>query len=47
MYDEQVDLFKSVFLSFCSFGETEKLKRAADLTSFMFMDAKFRRARLK
>ncbi len=40
MYDEQVDLFRNVLISFCSFNEIEKLKTAADLTSFMFTDAK-------
>ena len=40
MYDEQVDLFRSVLLSFCTFSEIEKLKTAADLTSFKFTDVK-------
>ena len=40
MYDEQVDLFRSVLLSFCSFDDIEKLKTAADLTNFVFTDVK-------
>ena len=40
MFDEQVELFRGVLRSFCTFDEIQKLKTATELTSFVFTDAK-------